>query len=145
MSEILPESPTILESEIELIFNTIFGAIAQPNARTAYRKFHIIYRQSLLVRKNVNMVKLLSSGLDIEAVEFFLRTRYPGNLLTCKLWACAYLYEAQEGKSPSGRTLIQPDRVTGGVVCLLILGWFGFHSAAKWLKGAFQTYWHGLL
>jgi hypothetical protein len=145
MRETPPESPIILESEIDFIFSRIFGARAQPKSRSAYRTFHIIYGPSLLARQKVDMFKVLSRGLDLEAVEFFVRTRYPGNQLTCKLWACAYLYEAQEGGPPRGRCPVQPDRTIGVFACLLMLAWFGLHSAVQWSKGAFQTYRHQLL
>lgn len=145
MSESPPEPPTVLESEVDFIFSKIFGANPQPTSRIAYSKFHIIYGPSLLARKRIDMVKVVSRGLDLEAVEFFLRTRYPGNQLTCKLWACAYLYEAQEGRPPRGRSPAQTDRMTGAISCLLMLTWFGLRSAGHWLKGAFQTYRHELV
>jgi hypothetical protein len=91
------------------------------------------------------MTKVLHRRLDVEAIEFFLRTRYPGNLLTCKLWACAYLYEAQEGVAPRGRIQVRLGRLTSPLLCLGILTWFGVRSAVKWLKGGLQVYWHHLL
>jgi hypothetical protein len=145
MSERSLEPATVLESEVDFIFSKIFGANAQPASRVAYGKFHIIYGPSLLARKRVDMVKVVSRGLDLEAVEFFLRTRYPGNQLTCKVWACTYLYEAQEGRLPRRRGPAQTDRMTGAISCLLMLTWFGLRSAVHWLKGAFQTYRHELL
>jgi hypothetical protein len=145
MSRIAPGQSDTLQSEIAFIFHEIFDANAQQEAIAAYSCFHTVYGASLSTRKDVNMTKVLNRRLDVEAIEFFLRTRYPGNLLTCKLWACAYLYEAQEGVAPRGRIRARSGRITSPVLCLVILAWFGFRSAVKWLKGGLQVYWHHLL
>jgi hypothetical protein len=145
MSRIEPEQSHNLQLEIEFIFREIFDVIPQQEAIAAYSCFHTVYRGSLSTRKAVNMTKILSRRLDVEAIEFFLRTRYRGNLLTCKLWACAYLYEAQEGIPPRGRIQAQLGRVNSPALCLMVLAWFGFRSAVKWLKGGLQVCWHHLL
>ena len=145
MSRIAPGQSHILQLEIAFIFREIFDVNAQQQAIAAYSYFHTVYGASLSTRKAVNMTKVLNRRLDVEAIEFFLRTRYPRNLLTCKLWACAYLYEAQEGLAPRGRIRVRLDRATSPLLCLVILAWFGFRSAVKWLKGGFQVYRHHLL
>jgi hypothetical protein len=145
MSKIAPGQSDPLQLEIAFIFREIFDVDAQQEAIAAYSCFHTVYGASLSTRKGVNMTKILNRLLDVEAIEFFLRTRYPGNVLTCKLWACAYLYEAQEGVPPRGRMQVRLRRITNPVLCLVILVWFGFRSALKWLKGGFQVYKHHLL
>jgi|SRR5205823_13136322 len=145
MSRIAPGQSHILQLEIAFIFREIFDVNAQQQAIAAYSYFHTVYGASLSTRKAVNMTKVLHRRLDVEAIEFFLRTRFPGNLLTCKLWACAYLYEAQEGVAPHGRIHIRLSRTTTPLLCLVTLVWLGFRSAVKWLKGGFQVYRHHLL
>jgi len=145
MSRIAPGQSHTLQLEIAFIFREIFDVNAEKEAVAAYSSFHTVYGASLSTRKAVNMTKVLNRRLDVEAIEFFLRTRYPDNLLTCKLWACAYLYEAQEGVAPRGRSRVQLGRTTSPLICLMILAWFGFCSAVKWLKGGLQVYRHHLL
>jgi hypothetical protein len=145
MPRIAPGQSDTLHLEIAFIFREIFDVNAQQEAIAAYSCFHTVYGASLLTRKGVNMTKVLNRRLDVEAIEFFLRTRYPGNLLTCKLWACAYLYEAQEGVAPRGRIQVRLGRLTSPLLCLVMLTWFGGRSALKWLKGGLQVYWHHLL
>ena len=145
MSRIAPGQSDTLQLEIEFIFREIFDVIPQQEAIAAYSCFHTVYGASLSTRKAVNMTKVLNRRLDVEAIEYFLRTRYPGNLLTCKLWACAYLYEAQERVAPRGRIQVRLDRISSPLPCLFILAWFGFRSAVKWVKGGLQVYRHHLL
>ena len=145
MSRIAPGQSDTLQLEIAFIFREIFDVNAQQQAIAAYSCFHTVYHASLSTRKAVNMTKVLNRRLDLEAIEFFLRTLYPRNLLTCKLWACAYLYEAQEGVAPRGRIQARLGRITSPLPCLGILAWFGFRSVVKLLKGGFQVYRHHLL
>jgi hypothetical protein len=145
MPKMVVDPSYLLEKEIRVIFDEIFGFSPQPQSIAAYLQFHIVYGQALLKRKGVDLNKVVSKHLDVEAVEFFLRTRFPGNLLTCKVWACAYFCEAQKGVTPSGRSRARLDSVKSPLICLLMLGWFGLRSGAKWLKGAFQVYRHRLV
>lgn len=145
MSRIMSDQSNALQLEIEFIFREIFDTNAQQKAIAAYSRFHIAYGASLLTRQGLNMATVLDNRLDLEAIEFFLRTQYPGNLLTCKLWACAYLYEAQEGVAPRGRIQAPLGRGASPIQCLVILCWHGFRSAWKWLKGGLQVNWYRLL
>lgn len=145
MARIAPGQSHTLQLEIAFIFREIFDVNAEQEAIAAYSYFHTVYGASLSTRKAVNMTTVLNRRLDVEAIEFFLRTCYPRNVLTCKLWACAYLYEAQEGVAPRGRSRVRLGRTTSPLLCLVILAWFGFRSAVKWLKGGLQVYRHHLL
>ena len=134
-----------LEREIISIFNEIFHVTPEPDAIAGYLRFHTLYGPSLLRRKYVDTTKIISKQLDLEAIELFLRHCYPGNLLTCKLWVCAYLCEAQQGVPPSGRSRSMWNFVQSPVMCLFMLGWFGVRDSTKWLKGSFQVYRHRLI
>jgi hypothetical protein len=134
-----------LETEIISIFNELFHVPPEPDAIAGYLRFHTVYGPSLRHRKYVDVTKIISKQLDLEAIELFLRYCYPGNLLTCKLWACAYLCEAQQGAPPPGRSRGTWDFVQSPLMCLFMLGWFGIRDSTKWLKGSFQLYRHHLI
>jgi hypothetical protein len=134
-----------LEREINSIFNEIFHVPPKPYAIASYLRFHTVYGPSLRRRKYVDITKIISKNLDLEAIELFLRHCYPGNLLTCKLWVCAYLCEAQQGAPPSGRRRGSWDFVQSPLMCLLMLGWFAIRDSTKWFKGSLQVYRHRLI
>ena len=104
MSKAGSASSDSLEREIICIFREIFHVTPEPDAIAGYLRFHTVYGPSLRRRKYVDVKKIISKQLDLEAIELFLRYCYPGNLLTSKLWVCAYLYEAQQGPPPSERS-----------------------------------------
>jgi hypothetical protein len=134
-----------LKSEIRFFFSEIFKLTPREETITLYLRFHSTYRTDLLRKKQIQVKKIMARDLDLEAIEYFLRFRYPRNVVSSKLWLCAYLCEAQEGAVPASDYQNGIRLNTSPFHCLVILGWFALRSSMKWLKGGMQTYWHRLL
>lgn len=139
-----PPATVSLQSEVKYIFANILGVTPQDLTVSRYERFHQIYGADLAACRQVSLGRLIERRLDVEAIEFFLRTRDPGNLLSRKLWACSYLYDAEAG------ALLPQAGAAQGVdtppfSCALLLVWFGIRSGWKWVKGITQVYWYRLI
>jgi hypothetical protein len=144
------DSPTNVETsdlrrvEIQYLCRTIFGV--EPSSATVcrYVQFHDIYRTSLLTQKQIDVALLVGRKLDAEAIEFFLRTRQRRNVLTSKIWACAYFLEVQAVEDPASVPRLKRRKSNSAVTVMLTLGRLSLRTALKWVKGGLSIYHYNL-
>jgi hypothetical protein len=122
-----------LEREVDYFHRRLFGREAPAEVRERYVAAH----RHLPVARGTGAVdigRIVALGLDPEAIEFRLRRRDPGNLLSRKFRILIYLVEIRPECYP---LVVREKGSLPGALFLLLH--HGCRSAWKLLKGYLQV------
>jgi hypothetical protein len=124
-----------LEHEAAHFFSAIFDGEPAANLKVKYRDAHDYMFKSISQAELHTIDVVVQNGLDVEAIEIFLRRKDRPHLLTMKLQALIYLAEL----SASHCALFVNQTDSQGDAVLTVIG-----ALAKWpysfIKGAYLAW-----
>lgn len=127
-----------LNLEVETLFRALFDTPPSEKVFELYSQFHVANACRFADSDRSRMALIISKRLDVEALEIFLRHRWP--VLSLKMATLVYFAEAIEQHAK----IFEPrSRRTAFAILRLMLE--VFRSGQKYLKGFFLASYHGFI